>query len=70
MAHGSLCLVNVYLPARGLAMNEILFEECLYELHEIFIKYSPTHTFVLVVISTPPYIEETICVETCYSKNL
>ena len=24
----------------------------------------------LVVISTPPYIEETICVETCYSKNL
>ena len=69
MAHGSLCLVNVYLPARGLAMNEILFEKCLYELHEIFIKYSPTHTFVLVVISTPPYIEETICVETCYSKN-
>ena len=40
------CLVNVYLPARGLAENEILFEECLYELHEIFIKYSPTHTFV------------------------
>ena len=40
------CLVNVYLPARGLAENEILFEECLCELHEIFIKYSPTHTFV------------------------
>ena len=40
------CLVNVYLPARGLAGNEILFEECLYELHEIFLKYSPTHTFV------------------------
>ena len=40
------CLVNVYLPARGLAENEILFEECLCELHEIFIKNSPTHTFV------------------------
>ena len=40
------CLVNVYLPARGLAGNEILFEECLYELHEIFLIYSPTHTFV------------------------
>ena len=40
------CLVNVNLPARGLVENEILFEECLYKQHEIFIKYSPTHTFV------------------------
>ena len=40
------CLVNVYLPARGVAENEPLFEECLDELHEIFIKYSPSHTVV------------------------
>ena len=40
------CLVNVNLPARGLVEIEILFEECLYKQHEIFIKYSPTHTFV------------------------
>ena len=38
------CLVNVYLPARGLAENESLFAECLDELHEIFVKYVPTHT--------------------------
>ena len=38
------CLVNVCLPMRGVAENETLFEECLDELHEIFIKYSPTHT--------------------------
>ena len=29
-----------------MAENETLFEECLDELHEIFIKYSPTHTIV------------------------
>ena len=40
------CLVNVYLPAQGVAENETLFAECLDELHEIFIKYSPTHTIV------------------------
>lgn len=40
------CLVNVYLPARGVAENEPLFEECLDELHEIFMKYSPSHTVV------------------------
>ena len=40
------CLVNVYLPARGVAENEPLFEECLDELHEIFMKYSPSQTVV------------------------
>ena len=40
------CLVNVYLPARGVAENEPLFEECLDALHEIFMKYSPSHTVV------------------------
>ena len=35
------CLVNVCLPAQGVAENEILDE-----LHEIFIKYSPIHTIV------------------------
>ena len=41
------CLVNVYLPARGLAENESLFAECLDILHEIFVKYVPTHTIVI-----------------------
>ena len=40
------CLVNGYRPARGVAENETLFEECLDELHEIFIKNSPTYTIV------------------------
>ena len=42
----SFCLVNVYLPARGLAEHEILFEECLNMPNEVFTKYSPTHTII------------------------
>ena len=46
MAHGSLLFSERLSSSAGLAGNEILFEACLYELHEIFLKYSPTHTFV------------------------
>ena len=42
-----LCLVNVYLPARGTSANEMLLAECLDELHEIFVKYSLSHTLVV-----------------------
>ena len=63
------CLFNVCLPARGVAENEILFEESLDELKSSLNTVLLIRLF-LVVTSTLPYIEETICVETCYSRNL
>ena len=41
------CLVNVFLTARGPAEHEPIFEECLDELHEIIVKYCPTHVVVI-----------------------
>ena len=41
------CLVNVYLPTRGLAMDEMLFDDSPDMLHEIILKYSISHTIVL-----------------------
>ena len=38
--------MNVFLPVRGLAEHEILFEDCLDMLHDVFIKYRPTHTII------------------------
>ena len=65
------CLANVYLPAQGVAENEFLFEECLDELHEIFMKYRLLIlSFFFVATSMLSCTKVTNCVETCYFGNL
>ena len=39
--------MNVYLPTRGSAMDEMFFDDSLDMLHEIILKYSSSHTIVL-----------------------
>ena len=43
----SICLVNVYLPARGIATGQELYWSALYTLREIIWKNEDTHTIIV-----------------------